>query len=267
MPRSQRWKQRRLTSSADAPSAAVGGGYASLHGAYESIGATKFYEAHGSEYANPHDEILSKALASALVTWDASDALGTRTSSWRALDLACGGGEASMALEAWWKASGRGGGGGSSSSSSTARTSSGRGGNSSSGDSASAAVDGLSILACDPYTAARYEERTGRAAKPWSFSQVADGVLDDLPPFDLTLASFCLHLLELPELRATLSALARSSRRLLVATPHKRPAIDEATTGWRLAAEEVRAADQFEGSGSTRHRVRVRLYASATCKS
>ena len=253
MPRSQKWKKRRLNE--DAPSEAdAGGGYASLHGAYEEMGAQKFYMQHGSEYANPHDEILAKALTTALGNWDSAAALGTRNASFRALDLACGGGEASMALEAWWKACGSSSGCGGSSS------------GSSGGSSASAADEGLTIVACDPYTAARYEERTGRAAKPWSFSQVAEGVLDEQPPFDLTLASFCLHLLEPPELRATLSALARSSRRLLVATPHKRPVIDEAATGWRLAAEEVRAADQFEGSGSTRHRVRVRLYASATCR-
>ena len=63
----------------------------------------------------------------------------------------------------------------------------------------------------------------GRAAYRWSFEDVAGGVLDERPPYDLIVASFALHLVEASYLYTTLSALARSSRALIILTPHKRP--------------------------------------------
>lgn len=75
------------------------------------------------------------------------------------------------------------------------------------------------------------------------------GVLDERPPYDLVLASFCLHLLDKSFVATTLSALARSARLLVVLSPHKRPVIDE-SLGWRQLGE------------LTANRVRVRLYES-----
>ena len=78
----------------------------------------------------------------------------------------------------------------------------------------------------------------------------------------MTLASFCLHLLESAALDATLGALSRRSRLLCVASPHKKPLVDEQSTGWRRVPREVVLTDAT-AEGATRHRVRVRLYASS----
>ena len=69
-----------------------------------------------------------------------------------------------------------------------------------------------------------------------------------------------LWLLDEDALKRTLTALARASRLLLVASPHKRPMVD-ASTGWEKAADEVRAAD-VTAEGATRHRCTIRLYRS-----
>ena len=158
---------------------------------------------------------------------------------WRVIDLACGGGEASTALATWWDERGIAHG-------KRKRTS-------------------LDIEACDPYAGIRelYARQTGRVAEPWSFADVANGVLETRRSYDLVLASFCLHLLEgSSELQATLRALARRSRLLCVAAPHKKPIIDAVATGWRRVGQEVVLADETD-EGSTRHRVRVRLYQSS----
>ena len=136
----------------------------------------------------------------------------------RVLDLGCGSGEATAALTSWVGA-------------------------------AECAVE-----ACDPYTHAAYQRRMGRPAHQWSFEDVAAGVLDELPPFDLVISSFALHLVEPSYAYTTLAAIARSSRLLVIATPHKRPVVDP-STGWREAAPEV-----------LHERVRVRLYVSNSAR-
>ncbi|EFJ46368.1 hypothetical protein VOLCADRAFT_93240 [Volvox carteri f. nagariensis] len=47
----------------------------------------------------------------------------------------------------------------------------------------------LHITACDPYTGAAYEQRTGRAALRWSFEDIADGCLADWEPADIQTAA------------------------------------------------------------------------------
>ena len=236
MPRSSKWRQRRDASTADD----VGGGHSSVREAYDVLGAAGFYAEHGTEYTNPHEQLLQSGLQAALDSWRAALDVDAHR-PFRALDLACGGGEASLALESWWRRV--------------------------FGDAVVLVVD-----ACDPYTGPLYKERTGRVAQNWSFEDVANGVLDRSQSqnadaltapayYDLVLASFCLHLLEPPALHATLSALSRVSRLLLIATPFKRP---EVGTSWLRVLNEVVQSDEFEASGgakgSTRHRVRLRLY-------
>jgi SAM-dependent methyltransferase len=242
MPRSARWKQRRQTTASASDDA--GGGYTSLRSAYEAVGAADFYEAYGGIYHNPHEELLRNSLVAALDAWSAANALGPCQ---RVLDLACGGGEATLAFEAWKSASGP----------STAQPPAAAAASPNKGKRKQ--QDRTEIEACDPFTAARYEERTGRAANDWSFADVAGGVLRDRR-FDLVIASFCLHLLPPDALAATLRELARSSRLLLIATPHKRPAVGE-QEGWTMCADEFRLTDST-AEGATRHRVRCRLYRS-----
>jgi hypothetical protein len=188
------------------------GGYKSMRGAYDEIGAEAYYECHGEEYSNPHEPLLAAALRKALDAWRPT--VVEEGPLQRGLDLSCGSGEASAAFGTW--------------------------------DGSA----GCELEASDPYTYAAYEKRfPGKAAFRWSFADIAGGVLDERPPYDIVMSSFALHLIEPSFLFTTLAALARSARLLVVLTPHKRPVID-ASTGWR-------------GSGELVHeRVRVRLYVS-----
>ncbi|CAK0809169.1 unnamed protein product [Prorocentrum cordatum] len=194
---------------ADGPERPCAGGFGSIRAAYGELGSGGYYEAHGEEYTNPHEPALKRALVTAFEAWEPLLEPPVR----RVHDLACGSGEASVAFGCW------------------------RG-------SAGCALD-----ASDPYTHAAFENRLGRPCRRWSFEDVAAGVLEEEQPYDLVLASFCLHLLEKSYLHTTLAALARSCRLLAVATPHKRPDI-EGSTGWRLRSELVH------------ERIRMRLYES-----
>lgn len=94
-------------------------------------------------------------------------------------------------------------------------------------------IDGV-----DPYTGEAYRERTGTAAMPLTFEQVALGALAGRE-YSLIVCSFALHLVErswLPLLLHTLSGLATTGARMLVITPHKRPEI-RPEWGWILREE------------------------------
>ena len=68
------------------------------------------------------------------------------------------------------------------------------------------------------------------------------------------LCSYALHLLNAEALGATLRALARGARRLLVLTPHKRPTdADVCRAGW------------VQEGALTLEQVKVRLYRSREC--
>ena len=176
------------------------GGFTSLRGAYDALGADGYYEAHGAEYTNPHEPTITTALPMALEQW--RELIFADGPLRRGLDLGCGSGEATAAFERWEGAA------------------------------------GCDVTAADPYTYAAFERRMGRPAERWTFADVAAGVLDERQPFDICLSSFALHLIEPSYLFTTLAALARSARLLVVLTPHKRPVI-EPSTGWRSAGEVV----------------------------
>ncbi len=125
----------------------------------------------------------------------------------RVLDLACGSGEATLVLR----------------------------------DLGAGQIDGL-----DPYTGAAYLARTGQAAEPLSFEQIAEGALAGRS-YALIVCSFAMHLLPASRLPALLFRLAELAPRLLILTPHKRPELKRAW-GWELAQELVL------------ERVRARLY-------
>jgi SAM-dependent methyltransferase len=251
MPRSQKWKQRRV-GNADGEQVNAGGGFSDIRAAYEQLGADKFYAAHGETYSNPHGHVLEATLSQALDGWAASGVLDVSRFPWRVLDLACGGGEASSIIDSWCRTQGCATASGSSSASGGKRKAR-------ADDVVEACVH---IDACDPYTGSLYESKTGRRAESWSFADVAAGVLElePRPPYDIVVASFCLHLLEPATLRATLAALARSARLLLVATPHKRGlrAIKE-NSSWAPVVDAVVGADTTV-EGAVRHRVRAQLF-------
>ena len=147
------------------------GGFSSVRGAYEAMGAPAFYKAHGAEYTNPHAPLLFSCMRNALQRW----VVPWPMPAVHVLDLACGGGEATLAFEAAMK-------------------------------EVITPPRAVQTEACDPYTHACYEARTGRRCHRWSFGDIANGQLDSrcsaAGPFDVVLASFCLHLLEGKEDRA-----------------------------------------------------------------
>lgn len=198
---------------ADTKKIVVAGDFDSFHDAYKGLGSEDYYKTHGEEYTNPHEAMIARALVTALDKWAPQLVLPLR----RVHDLACGSGEASAAI------------------------------------SKLSSFAGCALDASDPYTFAAFEKRMGQPAYRWSFEDIANDVLEDVQPYDLVIASFSLHLLKTSWKHATLAALARSCRTLIVLTPTKLPVI-EPSTGWRQVDEVLQ------------DRVRVRLYISDSAR-
>ncbi|HEY0007884.1 MAG TPA: class I SAM-dependent methyltransferase [Tepidisphaeraceae bacterium] len=109
--------------------------------------------------------------------------------------------------------------------------------------------DLMTVDAADPFTADAYAQRTGRSCQPLSFEDIAAGGLADRH-FSLIACSFALHLADSSRLPSICQAMAITSPRLLILTPHKRPMIQPAW-GWTMTHEMLL------------NRVRARLYESA----
>src|SRR3954469_3992081 len=97
---------------------------------YERHGVEGYYAQFGDQYRNPHEQRIRAALHAAVEAW--------QPDLTRVLDLACGSGEATLALR-------------------------GLGAN---------AIEGV-----DPYTSAAYQARTGQPAETLSFEAIAAGAL------------------------------------------------------------------------------------------
>lgn len=234
---------------------------------YDAHGVDGYYQAVHATYRNPHYPGVVEGVArlmdraagvsarspnaatsnqksgakdmssTSMTTSSSSSSTSTTThqNPLRILDLACGSGEATLALEHWHKQR--------------------------------AFSRPLIITACDPYTAQAYRERTGRACSEWSFRDVMDGILlendnegEDAietpllnnsdansdarnthiqrKPHDVCICSFALHLLTPSQLHATCTQLALACRLLIVLSPHKRPHITSAM-GWECVETVV----------------------------
>jgi len=148
---------------------------AAIRAAYEQYGVEGFYQRFGDSYRNPHERVIRATLRAALARWDLPLD--------RVLDLACGSGEATLALR----------------------------------ELGCADIDGI-----DPYTYQAYIERTGQAAECFTFEQIAAGALADRS-YGTIVCSFALHLVALSRLPALATQLSLIGTTLLVLTPHKRP--------------------------------------------
>jgi SAM-dependent methyltransferase len=173
-----------------------------IRAGYERYGVPGYYARFGATYRNPHERAIGAAIQAALGRWP----IGLD----RVLDLACGSGEATLALRQ---------------------------------------LDARAIDGIDPYTYAAYAERTGATAEQLTFEQIAAGALAGRR-YDTIVCSFALHLVEPSRLPALALQLSLIADRLLILTPHKRPAL-RAEWGWAIAGELVV------------ERVRVRLYRRA----
>jgi SAM-dependent methyltransferase len=163
---------------------------------YEQHGVRGFYENYGATYRNPHEQAIRATIRQIVEQWKLDVS--------HVLDLACGSGEVTLALQE---------------------------------------LGCVDIEGVDPYTAHAYHERTGKYAEPYTFEQIAAGALSGRN-YSLIVCSFALHLLEESRLPGLLAQLALLSDTLLILTPHKRPEIKESwgwVQTKELVVERVRA--------------------------
>ncbi|MDB5074903.1 MAG: hypothetical protein JWO42_1082 [Chloroflexi bacterium] len=104
-------------------------GEEAIRAAYEREGPEEFYRQHGADYRNPHESIVRAVLTRAVETWQPDLSA--------VLDLACGSGEAALALR----------------------------------------EHGAVVEGADPFTGEAYLARTGDEVLPLSFEAIAQGAL------------------------------------------------------------------------------------------
>lgn len=182
-------------------------GFTSMSDEYARLGVDKYYELHARDYRNVHYSEIVHAVDDMMSSMQQAGMVEDELSI---LDLACGSGEATMAVQAWQASH------------------------------AGTAPGTIQIHGADPYTSPAYHERTGRVAETYSFEDVAAGCLEEAQrEYNLCICSFALHLLhEKSRLWWTLNALAVSCQRLAILSPHKKPSV-AANTGWELEREVV----------------------------
>lgn len=149
----------------------------SIRGKYEEHGAENFYRAFGSVYRNPHEPSIAQAIGHATQRWPLDLA--------NVLDLACGSGEVTLALQV---------------------------------------AGGARVVGVDPYTGVAYYERTGQIAQPLTFEEIAAGALEG-QRYTTIVCSYALHLVDKSRLPLLMWQLTGLSPSLLVLSPHKRPEI------------------------------------------
>jgi SAM-dependent methyltransferase len=151
----------------------------SIRKGYEKHGVRGFYERFCDAYRNPHEAAIRSALHAGLSRWQVDLS--------RVLDLACGSGEVTLALQ----------------------------------ELGCTSIDGI-----DPYTAEAYRKRTGRQAESLTFEQIAEGALEGCR-YSLIVCSYALHLLPASRLPVLAYRLQRLAPALIILTPHKRPQLRE----------------------------------------
>jgi len=142
---------------------------------YEEYSVKGFYEKFGDEYRNPHEAIIQQVIKASANKWYLDFA--------QVLDLACGSGEVTLALQSLGVTN----------------------------------IDGI-----DPYTYNAYWKRTGKRAETYTFEEIATGVLVGRS-YSLIICSFAIHLLDESRLPLLLYQLGLIGDTLMVITPNKRP--------------------------------------------
>lgn len=163
----------------------------SIRSQYEEFGTIEFYKQHGARYRNPHEPHIHAALLEAHVRW--------QLPLHRVLDLCCGSGEVTEALQAF-------------------------------------GAD--AVVGCDPFTYEAYYERTKKIALRFSFADIAQGALHTQGQYSLIVCSYALHLVGKSWLPAICKRLGEQTNQLLILTPHKRPELKD-EWGWKLEEEFV----------------------------
>jgi SAM-dependent methyltransferase len=152
----------------------------SIRTAYDDVGPDEYYRLHGPVYRNPHETNVAAAITRAVADWSLDLS--------HVLDLACGSGEATLALRLL----------------------------------GAEQIDGI-----DPYTADAYLERTGLIAELLTFEMIAAGALFGRR-WPLVVCSYAMHLMAESRLPLLARRLADNTDHLLIVSPHKRPALQPA---------------------------------------
>lgn len=144
---------------------------------YSINGSDDFYTNIKYNYKNPHEYIIHDIISNFKFKYDTTF-----------LDLGCGGGEVTRALQS-------------------------RG---------YKYIDGL-----DPYTFDLYYKNTGIKALQYSFQDIAYSKLVELDNYNVVIASFSLHLCPEHLLNLVCLNLALKSKWLIILSPHKNPVLNE----------------------------------------
>jgi hypothetical protein len=165
----------------------------SIREGYEKLGVEGFYARHGANYVNPHEAEVAEAISEAHKLWDLP-------LHGKVLDLACGSGEATRALQR---------------------------------------LGARNVSGADPYTSEVYRARVGGPVAVLGFEDIARGAACAWGPYSLVVCSYALHLLEKSWLPGLFYELSRITSGLLIVSPHKRPTVKQ-SWGWRLHEHELR---------------------------
>jgi SAM-dependent methyltransferase len=150
---------------------------------YHDVGVKQYYEQSGSDYANPHRYDIERLIRKKL-TPGHNPYLRVEDSI---LDLACGSGEATVALQH---------------------------------------LNYKNIAGVDPYTFAKYKEVTGLPCAEHTFLDILNGAMDG-HHFDAIVISYALHLVKEGMMHDFCSKLTELCDKLLVIAPHKFPVMKE----------------------------------------
>lgn len=212
-----------------AQSASIGtfSGSKSMRENYSGEGGVElYYRSTGSTYQNPHYRAIALATSCIMDEWLAMQIEHhppMHMVQARILDLACGSGEATLAISEWLQHGSR----------KKNRTS-----------SIPSLPPGtrldVSFSACDPFTHEAYRERTGMQCMDWSFEDISNGVADE-ERFHLVISSYALHVASPSTLYTCLLQLSLICSHLIILSPHKKPepALVERGGHWRMAKSLV----------------------------
>ena len=189
-------------------------------------GVEGYYASAGASYSNPHFHAIVQATAlimDELLSLITESCSSEETLSLRVLDLACGSGEATLAIKNWLQ-------------NGTRRKSMTK----QSYQPPPQSRLEIMFLACDPFTQEAYLARTGSMAEKWSFEDISNGVADE-QRFHLTISSYALHVASPSTLYTCLLQLSFISSHLIILSPHKNPetALVERGGHWRLVKSLV----------------------------
>jgi hypothetical protein len=209
------------------PMAPVGtfSGSKSMRENYSEGGVETYYKTKGSSYQNPHYPSICKATS--LIMDEYLELIGAEAEDEqklhaKVLDLACGSGEATLAISEWLQHG-------------TRRRSK----QSAPAPPPKSRLD-LTFSACDPFTHKAYRERTGLECKQWSFEDLSNGAADE-DRYHLVISSYALHVASSSTLFTCLLQLSFTCTHLIILSPHKKPepSLVERGGHWQLVKSLV----------------------------